>query len=165
MHKVFLGIGGNIGDKHQNFIKVADLVEIRLGEILKTSSIYETPPWGFFSDDYFWNRVLLIETQLEPKNLLKEIHNIEAEFGRKRTGKRYTSREMDIDILYFEHLVAETEELIIPHPQIQNRKFVLIPLVEISPNFKHPILQLTNSQLLEHCNDESVIIKVEPQKS
>src|SRR5690606_27188441 len=100
MHKVFLGIGGNIGDKHQNFIKVAELVEIRLGEILKSSSIYKTPPWGFYSDDYFWNRVLLIETQLEPKNLLKEIHNIEAEFGRKRTEEQYTSREMDIDILY-----------------------------------------------------------------
>lgn len=164
MYKVFLGIGGNIGNKQFNFIKVAHLIKARLGEIIKTSSIYETPPWGFVSEDHFWNQVLLIETELEPEKLLEEIQEIECEFGRKRTIGKYTSREMDVDILYFEDIYIENENLIIPHPRIPNRKFVLVPLVEIAPDFKHPLFRLTNLQLLENCKDESVIIKINPEE-
>lgn len=164
MHKVFLGIGGNLGDKQLNFIKVAHLIKARLGEIVKSSSIYETPPWGFVSEDHFWNRIFLIETAMEPEELLEEIDKIETEFGRKRTIGKYTSREMDIDILYFEEIYVETDVLIIPHPRIQNRKFVLVPLVEIAPDFKHPLFRLTNLQLLENCKDESVIIKINSEK-
>ena len=160
MYKVLLGIGGNIGNKQLNFTKVAHLVTERLGEIVKSSSIYETPPWGFVSEDHFWNQVLLIVTELQPEKLLEEIQEIEDEFGRKRIIGKYTSREMDVDILYFENIYIETEKLIIPHPRIPNRKFVLVPLVEIAPDFKHPLLRLTNLQLLENCKDESVIIKV-----
>ena len=165
MYKVFLGIGGNIGDKQLNFIKVAHLVKARLGKIIKVSSIYETPPWCFVSEDHFWNQVLLIETEMNPEKLLEEIHEIEAEFGRKRSIGKYVSREMDIDILYFDDLYTETKEMIIPHPRIQNRKFVLVPLVEIAPEFKHPLFRLTNLQLLENCKDESVIIKINPEDS
>ena len=164
MHKVFLGTGGNIGDKQLNFTKVAHLVHNRLGEIIKTSSIYETPPWGFISEDHFWNQVFLIHSAMKPEKLLDEIHEIETEFGRKRTTGKYTSREMDIDILYYDDLFLETENLIIPHPRIQNRKFVLVPLVEIAPDFKHPLFRLTNLQLLENCKDESVIIKINREK-
>ena len=160
MHKVFLGIGGNIGDKQLNFTKVAHLANDRLGNIIKKSSIYETPPWGFLSEDYFWNQVFLIETEINPENLLEEIREIEAEFGRKRESDRYSSREMDIDILYFDDIYVETEKLVIPHPKLHNRKFVLVPLVEIAPDFKHPLFRLTNLQLLENCKDESVIIKI-----
>ena len=163
MYKVFLGIGGNIGNKQLNFIKVAHLIKDRLGEIIKTSSIYETPPWGFVSEDHFWNKVLLIETKLEPEKLLEEIHAIESEFGRNRDFGKYVSREMDIDILYFNDIYAETENLIIPHPRLQNRKFVLVPLTEIAPDFKHPLFRLTNLQLLENCKDESMIIKINPE--
>ena len=163
MHKVFLGIGGNIGDKQLNFTKVAHLANDRLGNIIKKSSIYETPPWGFLSEDYFWNQVFLIETEINPENLLEEIREIEAEFVRKRESDRYASREMDIDILYFDDIYFETENLIIPHPQLQNRKFVLVPLVEIAPDFKHPLFRLTNLQLLENCKDESVIIKIDTE--
>lgn len=163
MYKVFLGIGGNIGNKHLNFIKVARLIEAQLGKIVKASSIYETPPWGFVSEDHFWNQVFLIETKLEPERLLEEINDLETEFGRKRSTGKYTSREMDIDILYFENMYLESEDLVIPHPRIQNRKFVLVPLVEIAPDFKHPLFRLTNLQLLENCKDESVIIKIHPE--
>lgn len=160
MNKVFLGIGGNIGDKRKNFIRVTDLIEVKLGKILQESSVYETPPWGFQSKDAFWNQVLVIETKLEAEELLWRIREIEADFGRKRGNERYSSREMDIDILYFNDDFMETADLIIPHPRIPERRFVLVPLVEIAPKMKHPLRRLTHIELLEYCRDESVIKKV-----
>lgn len=160
MHKVFLGVGGNIGNKQKNFKDVYFLIGERLGEISKASSLYETPPWGFQSTENFWNQVIEINTLLSPGELLHEIHKIESEFGRKRDKKQYVSREMDIDILYYDNIFMETESLIIPHPRIHQRKFVLAPLVEIAPGFKHPLFRLTNFQLFENCKDTSAIKKI-----
>jgi 2-amino-4-hydroxy-6-hydroxymethyldihydropteridine diphosphokinase len=160
MHKVFLGIGGNIGNKQLNFEKVLVLIEKELGKIIQFSSVYETPAWGFHSDDVFWNQVLIIETILEAEELLWRIHKVEAEFDRKRGDERYASRQMDIDILFFDDDYFETKTLIIPHPRIQERKFVLVPLVEIAPNFKHPLIRLSSLKLLENCHDKSLIKKV-----
>jgi 2-amino-4-hydroxy-6-hydroxymethyldihydropteridine diphosphokinase len=161
MHKVFLGIGGNIGNKADNFNNVYTFIKKELGEIVKSSSVYETPPWGFTADENFWNQVLIIETELSPNELLQKITEIEANFIREREVGKYNSREMDIDILYFDDLFIETENLIIPHPRIQQRKFVLVPLNEIAPDFKHPLLRLTSFQMLENCKDSSVILKME----
>lgn len=157
MHQVFLGIGGNIGNKHDNFDKVYTFIKNELGKIIKRSSVYETPPWGFQSDENFWNQVLIIETELSPEELLQKIAEIENHFGRERGNSGYTSRKMDIDILYFDELVTETEKLTIPHPQIANRLFVLVPLAEITPEFVHPLLRLNSLQMLENCSDSSVI--------
>lgn len=161
MHKVFLGIGGNIGDKRQNFIKAESLIAARLGKIIRKSSVYETPPWGFQTENLFWNSVVVIETGFSPDELLMKIHEIEGLFFREPKEDRYSSREMDIDILYFDDIFLETESLIIPHPRMHQRKFVLVPLVEIAPEFKHPLLRLTSLQMLENCRDESIIIKVD----
>jgi len=161
MHKVFLGIGGNIGNKHDNFIKVYNIIKNEIGEIAKSSSVYETPPWGFDAKENFWNQVLLIETEFSPEEILQKIAGIENRFGRKREKGKYNSREMDIDILYYDDIYLETENLIIPHPQILQRKFVLVPLNEIAPDFKHPLFRLTSFQMLENCRDESVILKLE----
>ncbi|MCY1723454.1 2-amino-4-hydroxy-6-hydroxymethyldihydropteridine diphosphokinase [Prolixibacteraceae bacterium Z1-6] len=160
MHKVYLGIGGNIGNKQQNFEKVLELINKQLGKIILSSSIYETPPWGFHSDDPFWNQVLLIETILEAEELLWRINAIEDKFERKRGEERYSSRQMDIDILYFNDDYYETKTLIVPHPKIHERKFVLVPLAEIAPDYKHPLRRLTNLQMLENCRDDSIIKKV-----
>lgn len=160
MHKVYLGIGGNIGNKQINFKEVYQTIENELGTIKQSSSIYETPPWGFQSDDAFWNSVLLISTQLQPEFLLSRIHAIEDRFGRKRDKEGYSSREIDIDILYFDDSFLETETLIIPHSRIHQRKFVLVPLAEIAPNLKHPLIRLTSLEMLENCKDESVIKKI-----
>jgi 2-amino-4-hydroxy-6-hydroxymethyldihydropteridine diphosphokinase len=161
MHRVFLGIGGNIGNKRENFLKAEELIHSKLGSIALKSSVYETPPWGFQAEENFWNSVLFIETKLGPDEVLWRIHEIEDYFAKEEGTERYQSREIDIDILYYDDLFMETKLLIIPHPQIQNRKFVLVPLVEIAPDLKHPLLRLTSLQMLENCKDVSVIKKVE----
>ena len=161
MHKVYLGIGGNIGNKSNNFITARNFITKELGKIINSSSVYESPPWGFHAKENFWNQVLLIDTFLTPEKLLTKIQEIENTFDRKRKPDSYSSRKMDIDILYFDTLFMETDSLIIPHPKIHQRMFVLVPLVEIAPNFKHPLFRLTNLQLLENCKDKSVIKKVE----
>nr|WP_319272575.1 2-amino-4-hydroxy-6-hydroxymethyldihydropteridine diphosphokinase [uncultured Draconibacterium sp.] len=163
MNKVFLGIGGNIGDKHKNFIHVLNLIELKLGKIIQKSSVYETPPWGFQSNDVFWNQVVVIDTILEAEELLWHIHEVEEEFGRKRGNERYSSREMDIDILYFNDEFMESKDLVIPHSRIHERRFVLVPLVELAPDMKHPLRRLTSIEMLENCLDESVIKKVDFQ--
>ncbi len=99
MYQVFLGIGGNLGNKHDNFDKVYTFIKNELGVIIKSSSVYETPPWGFDAKENFWNQVLVIETKISPEELLKKIAGIENRFGRDRGTAGYSSRKMDIDIL------------------------------------------------------------------
>ena len=161
MHQVFLGIGGNTGNKQDNFDKVYTFIKNELGDIIKHSSVYETPPWGFESEENFWNQVIIIETEFSPEKLLENIAEIENWFGRERVSGKYTSREMDIDILYFNELILKTETLTIPHPQIANRVFVLVPLAEIAPEYVHPQLQMTSLKMLKNCPDSSIINKVE----
>jgi len=163
MHKVFLGIGGNLGIKSDNFKKVHLSIQHELGAIVNKSSVYETPPWGFEANEGFWNQVLEITTNYSPPELLAKIHEIENQFGRKRNEKTYSSREMDIDILYYDDIFMEAQNLTIPHPLMYQRKFVLVPLAEIAPQFKHPLLRLTSVQMLENCRDESVIKKIQTE--
>jgi len=160
MHKVFLGIGSNLGNKEDNFKKAEGLIEKSLGTIVLKSMVYETPPWGFHAEENFWNAVYVIETSMLADELLWRIHEIEDNFYKESSNERYASREMDIDILYFDDLFYETKELIIPHPRIHERKFVLVPLVDIAPDLKHPLLRLTSIEMLENCKDESMIIRV-----
>lgn len=160
MHKVYLGIGGNIGNKQIIFKEVYQIIDNELGSINKTSSIYETPPWGFQSNDLFWNSVIEISSPLTPELLLSKIQLIEKGFGRKPGTERYSSRKIDIDILYIDDTFIETEILIVPHPRIHQRKFVLVPLAEIAPDLRHTLLRLTSLEMLENCKDESVIKKL-----
>jgi len=147
MHRVFLGLGSNIGDR-LNFISNA-VTEIRNNKavkFVKSSSVYETEPWGVEKQNLFLNIVIEICTALKPDELLKFIKEIEPVLGRV-ARKKWTEREIDIDILFYDDLIINKKGLNIPHPEIQNRNFVLIPMNEIAPDFIHPVLKKKISEL------------------
>lgn len=159
MNLVFLQLGSNIGDRELVFEKTKNLIEQKIGTITKQSSIYETQSWGFFTYNLFLNQVLLVETEIEPDKLLKIVLNIETLLGRVRKSDKYESRIIDIDILFYNNFIVNTEKLNIPHPLIQDRLFVLKPLNEIARDFVHPVLNKTIKELLIECDDKLEINK------
>ena len=146
MNRTYLITGGNIGDKEKNLEKAAALIEKKIGHILKSSAIYETAAWGNTDQPTFFNQVHLVETELTPDKLMSIILGIEKRMGRIRTTKN-AARIIDIDILFFNDEIIETESVSVPHKEIANRKFVLKPLLELAPDFIHPYLKKTITQL------------------
>jgi 2-amino-4-hydroxy-6-hydroxymethyldihydropteridine diphosphokinase len=157
MKSVYLGIGSNLGDRKVNLRNAVEKAEELTGKIVKVSSVYETEPWGFSSDDQFLNMVVKIKTSLKPSELLERLLMVESLMGRLREGKKYSSRIIDIDILFYGKQVVRTEVLEIPHPELYKRKFVLVPLAEIAPDLVHPVFKKSISELLQECSDESKI--------
>ncbi len=134
MHKLFLGLGTNLGNREENLTKAVRLITENVGEVLAVSSFYKSEPQGFVSENYFLNAVLMLHTKLSPFEVLDETRKIEKLIGRKRkTRKVYADRIIDIDILFYDDLKINTPELTIPHPHIAKRDFVLVPLAEIAP--------------------------------
>jgi 2-amino-4-hydroxy-6-hydroxymethyldihydropteridine diphosphokinase len=119
--------------------------------------VYETGPWGFKSGKKFLNRVLGVETVLNPSDLLERILKIESDLGRIRSGKGYSSRIIDIDILFFGDEIINEGSIVIPHPHLHERKFVLVPLNDIAPEFVHPVLKKTVEELLSLCTDKGKV--------
>lgn len=156
-----LSLGSNLGNREFFLTGAMKLLLENVGKITKKSSIYETDPWGFAADQLFLNRVVEIETILTPEELLDEIHAIEKKMGRQRS-KEYKSRVIDIDILFYENLVQDGENLKIPHPFISERRFVLVPLAEINGNLNHPVLSQSINELLEQCTDLGRVVKTGP---
>jgi len=159
MKNVFLGIGTNLGSRESNLEQAVVEIEKYIGPVLSTSSIYETEPWGFKAKDEFLNRVIKVETELTPSGLLGKILLIESLLGRVRNEERYSSRLIDIDILLYEDEIIEEENLKIPHPLLQHRRFVLVPLCELASEMIHPVLKKTIGELLELCEDRSKVKK------
>lgn len=153
MTKIYLLLGGNLGDKRKVFSDARGLLSQRLGLITSQSAIYETEPWGFESTDLFWNQVLEIDTALSPEEILRLTQQTELDLGRVRKENQYDSRILDIDILFYGDQRIETENLVIPHPRLQERKFALMPLCEIAPDLMHPLFLKSIRQLLEQCTD------------
>jgi 2-amino-4-hydroxy-6-hydroxymethyldihydropteridine diphosphokinase len=156
----YLLLGTNLGNKKQNLHEAAVRLSGLAGQILNSSSIYETLPWGVTNQPSYWNQVLLLQSTLLPQELLQVINNIEKELGRERRI-RWEARIIDIDILYYNDWKIETDKLSIPHPRIASRKFTLVPLAEIAPQFLHPVLGATNQALLEACTDTLSVIAVD----
>lgn len=152
MNNVYLLTGGNLGDRKSNLLQASNFIEQSAGSLVARSGIYETAAWGITEQDAFLNQVLLIHTQLESHKLLQTLLSIEERLGRKRAAK-YGPRIIDIDILFYNNEIIKSPDLTVPHPEIQNRRFVLEPLYEIAPGYVHPVFNKTVQQLLEECND------------
>lgn len=152
MEGIFLLLGSNLGDRVNSLMQANEALEEKGIRILKKSSVYETAAWGKTDQQAFLNQVIQVDTFLEPDELLKVILKIELELGRIRKIK-WGERLIDIDILYYHKLICKNNNLEIPHPGIPDRRFTLIPLVEICPGFIHPKLKISQKKLLDNCED------------
>lgn len=152
MNKIYLLLGSNIGNSKASLAKATQHIEKQIGHVARQSGLYSTAAWGNIKQPDFLNQVVVVETKLHPLQTMQTILDIEKNMGRVRTVKN-APRIIDIDILFFNKEIINKPELIVPHPQIQNRRFVLVPLNQLSPNLKHPVLKETIHELLMHCPD------------
>ncbi|MDR1761935.1 MAG: 2-amino-4-hydroxy-6-hydroxymethyldihydropteridine diphosphokinase [Bacteroidales bacterium] len=155
IHTVVLLLGANLGNEEAIFARVRSLCKQRIGAISAQSAMYTSKAWGFEHENVFYNQALVIHTQKNAHETLSECLAIETELGRTRTQQNgYEARVIDIDILYFNNEVIETATLHIPHPLLHMRRFALVPLCEIIPDFVHPVLHKTQRELLHTTNNE-----------
>ncbi len=158
---IFLSIGSNLGNKAENIKTALKFLAIKVGNVKSISSIYETKASGFDGPDFF-NLCVSIETEYSPEEVLNRLLKIEILMGRVRTNQRkLLSRKIDIDILFYDDEIILSEKLQIPHPRLQNRNFVLYPLIEIAPNLKHPVLKIETSALIKKCSDSLIPLKLD----
>ncbi len=159
MNHVYLSLGSNVGDRWAQLHKTIEILN-EDGAVKIVSSVYETAAWGNTNQPLFLNLVLLILTKDEAGNFMKKLLFTEEMMGRVRHQK-WEARIIDIDILYFNNEIIIEHELIIPHPHLHERKFVLAPLAEIAPEFVHPVLKMNSVQLLNNCNDPLPVKKLQ----
>jgi 2-amino-4-hydroxy-6-hydroxymethyldihydropteridine diphosphokinase len=159
MKRIFLGIGTNLGKREDNLKKAFVLIKEHVGPVKLASSVYETEPWGFHSENDFLNMVVEVETTLSPSGLLGRVLMIESLLGRLREGKEYKSRIIDIDILLYGQRVIEKKVLVIPHPLMHARRFILVPFCEIAGDMIHPVLKKSIQELVKGCKDKSRVRK------
>lgn len=152
----FLGLGSNLGRRKKNLDDAISQLKFEAGNIINISRVYESEPWGLKNQNFFLNQVIELKTSMSPQNLLICCKNIENKMGRTKSIK-WGKRKIDIDILYFSEIIVQEKDLTIPHPLIQDRNFVLIPLNELSKNFIHPIIKKTNHEILKNSKDTSKI--------
>lgn len=160
MKGIYLLLGSNLGNSLAMLQRATGLIEESIGKVITSSSFYSTKAWGVKDQPDFLNQIIEIESSKDPRELLKKVNEIEEHLGRIRHIK-WHSRIIDIDILYYGDLVMKTRNLVIPHPENENRKFVLAPMVEIAPEFEHPELLITQQQMLDKCGDILEVKKFE----
>jgi len=159
MNITYLLIGGNLGNRQENLATARFLIGKHCGQITRESSVYETAPWGKFDQPGFLNQALEVNTELNARQLIRRILKVEKIMGRIRKEK-LGPRIIDIDILLFNEEIQDIPFLKLPHPEMQHRRFVLIPLSEIAAEIIHPVLKKNISQLLHECPDELEVKKI-----
>jgi 2-amino-4-hydroxy-6-hydroxymethyldihydropteridine diphosphokinase len=152
MNNAYLLIGGNVGNRQQNLHQAVTAINNSCGRVIRQSSLYETAAWGKTDQQAFLNQALVIETLFTAPELLEKVLEAETSQGRVRK-ERYGPRLIDIDILFFNNIILNSPNLILPHPEVQNRRFALTPLAEVAPDLVHPALHKTITQLLLDCKD------------
>jgi 2-amino-4-hydroxy-6-hydroxymethyldihydropteridine diphosphokinase len=155
-HTAYLGIGSNMGNRQAMLNEAIWLTDQELGEVQRFSSMYETSAWGNTEQQAFLNQAIKIRTPFSPQWLMQKILQVEKQMGRKRMEK-WGPRSIDIDILFYDQKIQHSQGLVIPHPQLHLRRFVLVPMVEIAPSLKHPILGKNMRQLLMECPDTGTV--------
>jgi 2-amino-4-hydroxy-6-hydroxymethyldihydropteridine diphosphokinase len=160
MKLIYLSLGSNLGSRDQNIEEAIKLIQSRIGVIEKVSLIYESEAWGFFSENSFYNCCLSLRTQLNPLPLLDELLKIEKEMGRIRLGSGYSDRIIDIDLLFYGQQELDHPRLIIPHPSMGDRRFVMHPLAEIAPELLHPVTGKTVLEMLQECTDPGGVLPI-----
>ncbi len=158
MNEIFLLLGTNLGNKQQNLDKALEAIS-KFAKIVKVSHVYETAAWGKTDQPSFFNQVIEISTSHAPETLMTKLLKIEKEMGRQRFEK-WGERLIDLDILYFQNQIINSENLKIPHPEISNRRFTLVPLVEICANFEHPSFKKSQLEILNDCKDPLEVRKI-----
>jgi 2-amino-4-hydroxy-6-hydroxymethyldihydropteridine diphosphokinase len=162
MHRVYLIIGGNLGERELNLTQTISQVESKVGKIVQKSDIYESEPWGFEHQTPFLNQVLEVETSLSALCLLDACQQIEKDLGRNRFSEGYEARTVDIDVLFFDDRIYTLPPIIIPHKLLHERMFVLQPLSQIAPDLTHPLIGLTITELKSKCADKSRVQRYVP---
>jgi 2-amino-4-hydroxy-6-hydroxymethyldihydropteridine diphosphokinase len=152
----FLLLGANLGDRVATLAQAVVRIEQRVGRVVSQSNLYETAPWGVTDQPAFLNQVLAVETTLEPEMVLAQTQAIEYELGRVR-HEHWGARTIDIDLLYYDQLIWQTPTLTLPHPLLHQRRFTLLPLADIAPALRHPILLKTTLDLLADCDDTGAV--------
>jgi 2-amino-4-hydroxy-6-hydroxymethyldihydropteridine diphosphokinase len=149
-HTVYLALGSNLGDRLANLKQAIASLPPQM-KVKARSRIYETPPWGYADQSKFLNQVVQVETYLEPEPLLKHLKRLETALGRQVTFQ-YGPRVIDIDILFYDELILETPVLVVPHPHLHERGFVLMPLMDIAPDLVHPVSRKSVREMLASCD-------------
>ena len=161
MSKVFIGLGGNIGNVQETFVKVIAIVEEKIGSVINQSSLYKTAPWGFKDQNDFLNKVICVNTNLSPTDVLKNLLTIELMMGRNRNANNKNApRTIDLDILFYDDKIIADDNLVVPHPRLHLRNFVLGPLAEIEPNYIHPVILKKIKEIAAESSDTSVVKKI-----
>jgi 2-amino-4-hydroxy-6-hydroxymethyldihydropteridine diphosphokinase len=153
-HVAYLALGANLGDRLANLKQAIASLTPQM-EVKAKSGVYETPPWGFEDQPKFLNQVIKVNTYLDPEPLLKHLKRLEVALGRKESFPN-GPRLIDIDILFYDDLVVNKPSLVIPHPRLHERGFVLLPLMEIAPNLVHPVIQKSVREMAEQSNTEGI---------
>ena len=163
-YRIYVGLGSNLGKRRANYQKALELISaLPQTRIVKRSSLYESEPIGD-AKNWYVNGVIELETEFTPEKLLRRLQAIEQAIGRKKTPttKKWASRKIDLDILFFDNYIVDTRTLKIPHPEIQNRRFVLLPLSELAPQLVHPRLGVSITSLLSSLKDDKKVLLLPP---